>query len=151
MPSPIHAVASVVTSNYIPQATTLFSYIKETNPEAAFIVLIIGEADSLPKTLPTGPEWICWDRIFDRESRLRLATEYTPFELSCVVRGRFHHYLATQREFAKWVMLDTDIGVMAELLTAGIDPLNAIKSGIEILRGNQKNKYLRNDSNEGFN
>ena len=34
------------------------------------------------------------------------------------------------------------IGVMAELLHAGIDPLNAIKSGIEILDKNQGVKYL---------
>jgi hypothetical protein len=34
------------------------------------------------------------------------------------------------------------IGVMAELLQAGIDPLNAIKSGIEILEEKQRNKYL---------
>ena len=34
------------------------------------------------------------------------------------------------------------IGVMAELLHAGIDPLNAIKSGIEILEEKQKEKYL---------
>ena len=34
------------------------------------------------------------------------------------------------------------IGVMAELLHAGIDPLNAIKSGIEILEEKQREKYL---------
>ena len=34
------------------------------------------------------------------------------------------------------------IGVMAELLQAGIDPLNTINSGIEILDENQKIKYL---------
>jgi hypothetical protein len=34
------------------------------------------------------------------------------------------------------------IGVMAELLHAGIDPLNTIKSGIEILDEKQKDKYL---------
>ena len=34
------------------------------------------------------------------------------------------------------------IGVMAELLHAGIDPLNAIKSGIEILEEKQRDKYL---------
>jgi len=34
------------------------------------------------------------------------------------------------------------IGIMAELLHAGIDPLNAIKSGIEILEEKQRSKYL---------
>ena len=34
------------------------------------------------------------------------------------------------------------IGVMSELLQAGIDPLNAIKSGIEILDEKQRDKYL---------
>ena len=33
------------------------------------------------------------------------------------------------------------IGVMAELLQAGIDPLNAIKSGINILDKKQRDKY----------
>ena len=33
------------------------------------------------------------------------------------------------------------IGVMAELLQAGIDPFNAIKSGINILEEKQKDKY----------
>ena len=33
------------------------------------------------------------------------------------------------------------IGVMAELLQAGIDPLNSIKSGIEILDEKQRSKY----------
>jgi NADH:ubiquinone oxidoreductase subunit 4 (subunit M) len=34
------------------------------------------------------------------------------------------------------------IGVMAELLQAGIDPLSVIKSGIETLDDNQRQKYL---------
>jgi len=34
------------------------------------------------------------------------------------------------------------IGVMAELLQAGIDPLSVIKSGIETLDKNQRQKYL---------
>ena len=34
------------------------------------------------------------------------------------------------------------IGVMAELLQAGIDPLSVIKSGIETLDENQRQKYL---------
>ena len=34
------------------------------------------------------------------------------------------------------------IGVMAELLQAGIDPLNAIKAGINILDKKQRDKYL---------
>ena len=34
------------------------------------------------------------------------------------------------------------IGLLAELLHAGIDPLNAINSGIEILEEKQRSKYL---------
>ena len=34
------------------------------------------------------------------------------------------------------------IGVMAELLQAGIDPLTTIKSGIEILEEKQRDKYI---------
>jgi len=78
-------------------------------------VLIIGEADALPQDLPEGPEWIYWEEIYDKETRLHLAREYVPFELSCVVRGQFHNYLATQRNFDKWIMLDTDIGILANL------------------------------------
>lgn len=115
MPSTTHAITSIITSNYIPQALTLFSYIKESNPDVSHLVLILAEADCLSSNLPEGPEWICWDAIYDQETRLRLASEYVPFELSCVVRGRFHHHLATQRDFDKWIMLDVDIGVLSNL------------------------------------
>ncbi|MEA5416908.1 class I SAM-dependent methyltransferase [Synechococcus sp. BA-132 BA5] len=115
MSQPHRAIATVITSNYIPQALTLYTYIIESNPETSFVVLIVGESADLPETLPSGPEWICWDAILEEEVRLRLATEYTPFELSCVARGRFHHYLATQRAFDRWLMLDTDIGILSDL------------------------------------
>jgi lipopolysaccharide biosynthesis glycosyltransferase len=115
MPTATHAITSIITSNYIAQALTLYSYIKESNPNTHFLVLIIGEADVLPRQLPEGPEWMYWDTIYDKETRLRLASEYVPFELVCVTRGRLHHYLATQRSFDKWIMLDVDIGVLASL------------------------------------
>jgi hypothetical protein len=115
MPTATHAITSIITSNYIAQALTLYSYIKESNPDTHFLVLVIGEPDILPQELPPGPEWIYWSAIYDQETRLHLASEYAPFELSCVARGRFHHYLATQRSFDKWIMLDTDIGVLAKL------------------------------------
>ena len=113
-----NAIASIITSNYIPQALTLYSYIQESNPTTSFLVLIIGERDCIPQDLPPGPEWICWDEFVDQETRINLASEYTPFELSCVVRGRFHHYLNTKRNFNKWIMVDTDIGILAS-----IDPI----------------------------
>ena len=115
MPTATHAITSIITPDYIPQALTLNSYIKESNPDTSHLVLIIGEADCLPRDLPQGPEWICWDAIYEKKTRLHLASEYVPFELSCVTRGRFHHYLATQRKFDKWIMLDTDIGVLSTL------------------------------------
>lgn len=115
MSSATHAIASIITCNYIAQALTLYSYIKDSNPDVSHLVLIIGETDVLPQDLPAGPEWIYWDVIYDKEKRFHLAREYTPFELSCVARGRFHNYLATQREFDKWIMLDTDIGILANL------------------------------------
>jgi hypothetical protein len=115
MPTTTNAITSIITSNYIAQALTLYSYIKESNPNTHFLVLIIGEADVLPRELPKGPEWIYWDEIYDKETRLSLASEYTPFELVCVARGKLHHYMATQRSFDKWIMLDTDIGVLASL------------------------------------
>ncbi|MCP9860388.1 MULTISPECIES: methyltransferase domain-containing protein [unclassified Cyanobium] len=110
-----HAITSIITSNYIPQALTLYSYIQESNPETSFLVLVLGERDSLPQALPLGPEWIYWDELLNQETRMRLAKEYTPFELSCVVRGRLHHYLSTKRSFEKWIMVDTDIGILASL------------------------------------
>jgi SAM-dependent methyltransferase len=115
MESSQNAIASIITSNYIPQALTLYSYIQESNPAVDFLALVLGERDSMPQDLPPGPEWIYWDEFVDRETRFKLASEYTPFELSCVVRGRFHHYLGTKRKFNKWVMVDTDIGILASL------------------------------------
>ena len=110
-----HAITSIITSNYIPQALTLHSYIQESNPETSFLVLVLGERDSLPQALPPGPEWIFWEDLLNQEMRMKLAKEYTPFELSCVVRGRFHCYLSTKRSFEKWIMVDTDIGILASL------------------------------------
>lgn len=115
MPTATHAITSIITCNYVAEALTLYSYIKDSNPEVNHLVLIIGESDISPKDLPEGPEWIYWDAIYDKETRLQLAREYTPFELSCVARGRFHNYLATQRDYDKWIMLDTDIGILATL------------------------------------
>ena len=43
------------------------------------------------------------------------------------------------------------IGVMAELLQAGIDPLSVIKSGIETLDENQRQKYLDQVSGKQIN
>ncbi len=129
MPSATHAITSIITPNYIPQALTLYSYIKESNPGTSHLVLIIGESDCVSQDLPDGPEWIYWDMIYGREERLRLAREYVPFELACVTRGRFHHYLATQRSFEKWIMLDVDIGVLSRL-----DPVwQALDSGCIVL------------------
>jgi SAM-dependent methyltransferase len=115
MPSTSRAITSIITSNYIPQALTLYSYIKESNPDTSHLVLIIGEVDISPRDLPEGPEWIYWDTIYNKETRLHLAREYVPFELACVTRGRFHHYLASQRDFDKWIMVDVDIGILSNL------------------------------------
>jgi len=43
------------------------------------------------------------------------------------------------------------IGVMAELLQAGIDPLSVIKSGVETLDENQRQKYLDQVSGKQIN
>ena len=110
-----NAIASIITSNYIPQALTLYSYIRESNLTTNFLVLIIGERDSIPQDLPLGPEWIFWEELLNEETRINLATEYIPFELVCVLRGRFHHYLGTKRSFHKWIMVDADIGIVASL------------------------------------
>jgi len=111
-----NAIAAIVTSNYIPQALAMHSYVKESNPGVSCIVVIVGEATITSEEMPRGPEWMWWDSIIpDRNRRLELATEYTPFELSCVVRGRLHYFLATQSEFDKWIVLDTDVGVLSSL------------------------------------
>jgi hypothetical protein len=110
------AIAAIVTSNYLPQAMALYSYISESNPDASYIVMLVGESDELSEDLPNGPEWIWWERVIpDSERRIELASEYTPFELSCVVRGRLHHYFATMREFEKWIVMDTDTGILSDL------------------------------------
>jgi hypothetical protein len=49
------------------------------------------------------------------EARINLASEFIPFELVCILRGSFHHYLGTKRSFEKWIMVDADIGVVASL------------------------------------
>jgi hypothetical protein len=56
MKTPDYAIASIITSNYIPQALTLYSYLQESNPETSLLVLIIGDRGCSPDNLPPGPE-----------------------------------------------------------------------------------------------
>lgn len=51
----------------------------------------------------------------NHETRISLASEYTPFELGCILRGRFHHDLGKKRRLEKWIMVDAGIGVVASL------------------------------------
>jgi len=116
MQKPSRAIASIVTSNYLAHALSLYTYIQDHASECHYLVLIIGEQADLPRDLPTGPEWITWDRVLaDKDARSNLVNEYTPFELSCILRGRFHHYLSSYRQYEKWIMLDTDVGIFAPL------------------------------------
>lgn len=110
-----YAVTSIVTTDYIPNALVLSSYLREANPEIQYIALIVAERDDIPDNLPNSTEWLCWDEIVNKVDRFNLASRYTPFELCCVLRGRLHHYLATQRDYTMWAMLDTDIGIFASL------------------------------------
>ena len=109
-----HLLATIVSANHIPQALTIYSYASATNPEAHFIIFLVGERRADYK-LFEGPEWIWWDQLLSESDRELLAREYTPFELVCSIRGRVHHYLATSRQFLKWVILDTDIGIYSSL------------------------------------
>ncbi len=111
-------IGSIVTSNYISQAMVTFGYLRETNPFIPYIVLIIGERSATKRHLPKGPRWIFWDELINEPARVQLAKEYLAFELACVLRGRFHSYLASQQGIEKWAVIDTDIGVLASL-----DPL----------------------------
>lgn len=115
----------MVTSNYIAQAYVVFTYLRESNPDVSYVVLVVGERPEASSQLPEGPQWIYWDELLDQESRWTLARNYTPFELSCVMRGRFHHYFATGTAYEKWIMVDTDIAIIGSL-----DPLwNALDQG----------------------
>lgn len=108
-------VASIVTGNYIPQAMTTFEYLQKSNPYLPYLVLIIGERGELESRLPNGPTWMFWDELTSEEERNNLAAQYLAFELSCVIRGRLHRYLATQSKYSKWIVVDTDIGILASL------------------------------------
>jgi hypothetical protein len=122
-------IGSIVTSNYISQAMVTFGYLKETNPCLPYLVLIIGERSTVECNLPKGPHWIFWDQIMNETEREQLAKKYLPFELACVLRGRFHSYLASQNGIEKWVVIDTDIGILASL-----DPLfEALDQGPVVL------------------
>lgn len=109
------AVASIVTVNYIAQAIAVSYYLSETNPGLDYIVLVVGNREDLPASLPSSIKWICWDKIVNSSDRMLLASSYTPFELCCVLRGRFHNYLVTKSDYSMWVMIDTDIGTYSSL------------------------------------
>lgn len=109
------AIASIITSDYIAEAACCYSYIKESNPGVPYIVMLIGEAADFVHDLPEGPRWIWWEELYCKEARLALAQEYTPFELSCLTRGRLHGYMNSNTDFDKWVLVDTDIGILSSL------------------------------------
>ena len=77
--------------------------------------MVIGEASDYGFDLPEGPHWIWWEELYDQAQRFSLAQEYTPFELSCVTRGRFHNYINSKTDFDKWVIVDTDLGILYSL------------------------------------
>ena len=109
------AVASIVTADYIANAIAVSYYLSETNPRLDYVVLVVANFEDLPESLPDSVRWICWDQIVNSSDRISLASSYTPFELCCVLRGRFHNYLVTKSAYSMWVMLDTDIGVYSTL------------------------------------
>jgi hypothetical protein len=109
-----HLLATIVSANHIPQALTLYSYANVSNPESHFIIFLVGER-AADYELCDGPEWVWWDQLLSDDARVALAREYTPFELVCSIRGKVHHYLATCRQFQKWILIDTDIGIYASL------------------------------------
>jgi hypothetical protein len=109
------AVASIVSVDYISHAITVSYYLNETNPGLDYVVLVVGNSDDLPASLPDCVKWICWDKIVDASDRILLASLYTPFELCCVLRGRFHNYFVTKSDYSMWVMIDTDIGIYSSL------------------------------------
>ena len=122
------AIASIVTVNYIAQAIAVSYYLSETNPGLDYIVLVVGNSGDLPASLPDSIKWICWDEIVNSSDRMLLASSYTPFELCCVLRGRFHNYLVTKSDYSMWVMIDTDIGTFSSLepLWAALRPFSII-------------------------
>lgn len=134
------AVASVVTVNYIAHAIAVSYYLNETNPGLDYVVLVVGNSVDLPASFPDSIKLICWDKIVNASERMRLASSYTPFELCCVLRGRFHNYLVTKSDYSMWVMIDTDIGIYSSL-----DPLWAALRPFSIILTPHLNKPVSDD------
>lgn len=109
------AVACVVTGNYTQHAQMFYGFLRTSNPGLRYIALVIGERERLASNLPSGPEWIFWDKLFSKQERLDLASKYTAFELSCVARGRLHEFLWNEGKATMWVVLDTDMIVLSSL------------------------------------
>jgi SAM-dependent methyltransferase len=114
-PQNCNIVASIITADYISQAITAFWYLQESNPQTSYYVLIIGKRDNVISHLPCGPVWIFWEELLEKSYAEYLASQFTPFELCCVVRGRLHAYLGQQDYINKWILIDTDIAVLSSL------------------------------------
>lgn len=70
------AITTIVTSDYISQAWSLYTYATEQSNKTDFIVLVIGERSLLESKLPKGPTWMFWDELINSPSKRKyLASE----------------------------------------------------------------------------
>lgn len=108
-------VCTVVTKPYLAQARVLAKTLVASNSTARLWVLLADKLDGCFDPAHEPFKLITLDQLGYGELVDAMCFYYTPFELSCAVRGLLHEYLWNKTSAPSWVFLDSDIYVTGDL------------------------------------
>ena len=106
---------TVVTKSHLAYARALATSLAEYNPNSELFVLLADKVDGCfdPSSEPF--HLIQIESLPDQVAIERMSFYYTPFELSCALRGLLHEQMLTRTNASSWVFLDADIMVRGSL------------------------------------
>lgn len=108
-------VCTIITKSYLAHARTLAVTLAAHHPEIRLYILLADRADGYfdPNAEPF--EIIPLEALPDQETIQKLCFYYTPFELSCALRGALHEYILHNTTAECWLFLDADVMVCHSL------------------------------------
>lgn len=110
------SVSCIVTNNYTADALALAESIADTNRGVIVYVLVVGDLpDTVTRIAASNIRWIALSEILAPDEFSYFIKSYTPFEISCALRGRMHLWMHKNCETHYWVMLDSDMQVLETL------------------------------------
>ena len=112
-------VCSVATNNYLHYALAFYTSLQRSNPGVAFTLFTLGDihaSDSLYlKNQCPSLTIVRIEEILSPTSFARYVANYTPFEVSCAVRGICHQFINDTTSYEAWLMLDLDTAIVYSL------------------------------------